>query len=142
MVDAEMPPSSAFRGVFQSDIRCLHVPCHSSRSEDFVDVSVDVLEDPNNDCGEHDDPSKCVSAHHATYDTLEKSLFRLFLRESALVNENAYDTGTAEFGIQDAQQIIRLDRRKLPPSLMIHLKRFKYVQDAKGRWGSKKVSYT
>ena len=139
-------PSSSFRGSFVNTIRCLNVPFHSQRREDFIDISVDVREHDQQHttrCSLHSNSDVCTGTTkpHQDMDTLPSALSRLFETASVLENDNAYDTGRPEYGRQPAEHRVRLVGKRLPGALMIHLKRFKHRPSLLARqWTSEKVS--
>ena len=90
-----------FRGKVRSYIRCKHVKYESSRVEDFYDLSLVVKDTP---------------------DLL--SSFKKYVEPESLEGDNQYDTGSAEFGRQDAE--MGTEFVEFPPILHLHLRRFEY----------------
>ena len=90
-----------FRGKVRSYIRCKHVKYESSRVEDFYDLSLVVKDTP---------------------DLL--SSFKKYVEPESLEGDNQYDTGSAEFGRQDAD--MGTEFVEFPPILHLHLRRFEY----------------
>lgn len=92
-----------FEGVLTSETRCLTCENVSQRDEIFLDLSVDLEE------------------HSSVSSSLQK-----FSEEEMLREKNKFHCDTC-CGLQEAEK--RLKIRKLPRTLALHLKRFKFVEE-------------
>ena len=94
-------PSHVFQGRTEQTIRCIHVDFTKSRTQRFLDLTVDM----------------------AGFDRLEDALVDMFTRPDLLMGENRYRAAEPH-GLQDAEK--RLHLTDLPKVLCITLKRFSY----------------
>lgn len=88
-----------FKGQMENYIKCKHVDYKSSRLEDFYDIQLPV------------------KGHKSIYDSLDE-----YTSDETLEGENQY--AAEGFGKQDALKGLKFT--KLPPVLMLHLRRFEY----------------
>jgi len=99
--DATQPPSHVFQGRTEHVIRCTHVDFTKTRTQRFLDLTVDMV----------------------GFDRLEDALADMFTRPDMLTGENRYRAAEPH-GLQDAEKRVYLTA--LPQVLCVTLKRFSY----------------
>ena len=110
-----------FEGTLTNDIKCLTCETVTSRDESFLDLSLDIEQNTS--------LSRCLK-HFGVSGTIEIFFlvgigWQKFFCAEKMFGREKFFCGSCQ-SKQEAQKQVRI--KKLPPVLVLHLKRFKFVE--------------